>query len=91
MFEFGKYAEYMALGYAATLLILGAMVVWLILRYQALRREEGHVNQLEAELRDEVAATVGAVEEQAQPEAATPGVSGMTNPSSERARSMPDA
>jgi heme exporter protein CcmD len=90
MFEFGKYAEYMALGYAVTLLILGGMVLWLILRYQALRREQTHIDHLEAEIRDEVAATVGAVEEQAQPEAAAPGVSGMTNPSSERARSLPE-
>jgi len=94
--DFGKYVEYMALGYAATVVILGAMTVWLFLRYRSLRGEQAQIAQLEAEIRDEVAATVGAVERQAQPGAAAPGaaapgVSGMTNPSSERARKLPNA
>ncbi len=89
--DFGKYAEYMALGYAATFVILGAMVLWLVLRFRALRREQAQIEQLELEIRDEVAATVGAVERQAQPQAATPGVSGMANPSTDRARELPNS
>lgn len=87
---FGKYSEYMALGYAAAALILGGMVVWMYLRYVALRREAAQIDQLEEEIReDRVAQTVGAQEHQAQPEAATEEVSGMAAPGSDRSRAFP--
>jgi heme exporter protein CcmD len=54
--DFGKYANYMALGYAAMALLLGGMLLWLYLRYRALVREEQAVEQMEAEERAERAA-----------------------------------
>ncbi len=90
---FGKYSEYMALGYAAMALILGVMIAWMYLRYVGLRREAEQIAQLEAEVRAEranhVAQAVGAQEHQVQPDAATKGVSGMTAPDSERSRAFP--
>ncbi|HMM29057.1 MAG: heme exporter protein CcmD [Chloroflexota bacterium] len=78
----GKFAEYMILGYSAMALILGGMIAWIYLRYRALRREAALVEQMAAEERgDRVHAAVGALESDAQPEQATPGVSGMANPS----------
>jgi heme exporter protein CcmD len=59
--EFGKYANYMALGYAAMALLLGGMVLWLYLRYRALIREEQAIEQMEAEERAERAAAAPAV------------------------------
>lgn len=88
----GKYAEYMILGYAAMALLLGGMIAWIYLRYRALKREAALVEQMAAEEQgDRVHATVGALESDAQPEDATPGVSGMANPSSsaDRARTIP--
>lgn len=58
--EFGKYANYMALGYAAMALLLGGMVLWLYLRYRGLIREEQAVEQMEAEERAERAAAPAA-------------------------------
>jgi hypothetical protein len=63
--DFGKYADYMALGYAAMALLLGGMVLWLYLRYRGLIREEQAIAQMEAE-------------ERAEREAATP-AAGRTN------------
>lgn len=78
----GKFAEYMILGYSAMALILGGMIAWIYLRYRALRREAALVEQMAAEESgDRVHAAVGALESDAQPEQATPGVSGMANPS----------
>ena len=51
--DFGKYAEYMALGYAAMALILALMVVWIALRFHALRAQEDEIARLEAELAEE--------------------------------------
>jgi heme exporter protein CcmD len=58
--DFGKYADYMALGYAAMALLLGGMVLWLYLRYRALIREEQAIEQMEAEERAERAAAAPA-------------------------------
>ncbi|NLE52649.1 MAG: heme exporter protein CcmD [Chloroflexi bacterium] len=86
----GKYAEYAILGYSAMALILGGMIAWMYLRYRALRREAALVEQVAAEeAGDRVHAAVGALESDAQPEDATPGVSGMANPSTDRARTAP--
>ena len=49
--DFGKYADYMALGYAAMAVLLGGMVLWLYLRHRALIREEQTLDQMEAEER----------------------------------------
>jgi heme exporter protein CcmD len=78
MFDFGKHADYMAIGYAVMALLLGGMVLWLYLRYRALENESAELDRIEAEEyaeRDHVASAVGALEEQARPEAAAPGVS----------------
>ncbi len=91
---FGKYSEYMAIGYAAMGVILVAMIVWMYLRYVGLRREQEQIAQLERELAEErgdrVAQAAGAREEQARPRDATEGVSGMAAPDSERSRAMPE-
>lgn len=50
---FGKYSEYMAIGYAAMGLILAAMIVWMYVRYVGLRREQEQIAQLEAEVQAE--------------------------------------
>ena len=55
--DFGKYAEYMALGYVAMGVLLGGMVLWLVVRYRALIREEQMIAQMEAEERAERAAS----------------------------------
>lgn len=77
----GKFAEYMILGYASMAIILSGMVAWLYLRYRGLKREAALVEQMAAEERGGVHAAVGALESDAQPGQATPGVSGMANPS----------
>lgn len=78
----GKFAEYMILGYAAMAIILSGMVAWLYLRYRGLKREAALVEQMAAEEHgDRVHAAVGALESEAQPGQAAPGVSGMANPS----------
>jgi len=83
----GKYAEYAFLGYGAMALILGAMIAWLYLRYRALQREAAIVEQVAAEERgDRVHAAVGALESDAQPDQATPGMTGMANPTTDRPR-----
>lgn len=53
MFDFGKHADYMAMGYAATGIFLAGMVLWLNLRYRVLGREQQTIDQLEAEERNE--------------------------------------
>lgn len=52
-FDFGKYAEYMALGYAAMALVLALMVIWIALRFRALRAQQDEIARLEAELAEE--------------------------------------
>ncbi|GAB4414621.1 MAG: hypothetical protein KatS3mg051_0159 [Anaerolineae bacterium] len=52
-FDFGKYAEYMALGYAAMAIILALMVAWIALRFRALRAQQEEIARLEAELAEE--------------------------------------
>lgn len=47
--DFGKYADYMALGYAAMALVLGAMIAWIYWRYRMLYQEQAQIEQLEAE------------------------------------------
>ncbi|RPI93435.1 MAG: heme exporter protein CcmD [Chloroflexi bacterium] len=78
MFDFGKHADYMAIGYAVMAILLGGMVLWLYLRYRALENESAELDRIEAEEhaeQDRVASAVGALEEQALPEAAAPGIS----------------
>jgi|GEM_PF-3477832 heme exporter protein D len=58
-FDFGKYAEYMALGYAAMALVLALMVVWIALRFRALRAQQEEIARLEAELAEERRAQAG--------------------------------
>ncbi len=50
---FGKYAEYMALGYSAMAVILGGMAAWVYLRYRQARREMARVEHMAQELRSE--------------------------------------
>ena len=54
--DFGKYADYMAMGYGAMALILSAMIAWIYLRFRALIRENEAIAELEAELEQERAA-----------------------------------
>ncbi|HML24357.1 MAG TPA: hypothetical protein PKD09_22065 [Aggregatilinea sp.] len=87
----GNNAEYMILGYAAMAIILFGMVAWLYWRYVMARREEQLLTEFEAEQQaDSVKAAVGAMEEDVLPQRATPGQSGMSGPSSERVRTLPD-
>ncbi len=78
MFDFGKHADYMAIGYAVMAILLGGMVLWLYLRYRALETKSAELDRIEAEEHaehDRVASAVGALEEQARPEAAARGIS----------------
>jgi hypothetical protein len=56
MFDFGKHADYMALGYAMMALLLGGMVLWLYFRYRVLARESAELDRFEAEEQQERAA-----------------------------------
>jgi hypothetical protein len=58
MFDFGKHADYMALGYAMMGLLLGGMVLWTYFRYRVLARESAELDRIEAEERLERAAAV---------------------------------
>ena len=49
MFDFGANADYMWMGYAVTVLVLGSVVGWMVVRYRALMREQVLIDQLEAE------------------------------------------
>ena len=49
MFDFGKHADYMALGYAMMGLLLGGMVFWTYIRYRILARESAELDRIEAE------------------------------------------
>lgn len=89
MFD-AKYAEYMALGYISMAVLLGGLIAWIYWRYRLAQRENRLLDQIEAEARqDRVAASIGAMEEDAQPEDATPGASGMESPMSRRERTLP--
>lgn len=86
----GEYAEYAILGYAMMGVVLGGMVLWIYIRYLNLRREQQLIAQMEAEEGlDRVRQATGAVEDDAQPEDAAPGQSGMAGPGSDRARTLP--
>ncbi|MBP8974073.1 MAG: hypothetical protein KBH93_09370 [Anaerolineae bacterium] len=52
-FDFGKYAEYMALGYAAMVFILALMIAWMAVRFRALRAQQEEIARLEAEIAEE--------------------------------------
>jgi heme exporter protein CcmD len=47
--DFGKYADYMALGYAAMAVLLSGMIGWIYWRYRMLFQEQAQIDQLEAE------------------------------------------
>jgi len=47
--DFGKYADYMALGYAAMAVILSGMIGLIYWRFRALIQEDAQIDQLEAE------------------------------------------
>lgn len=49
--------EYAYMGYAAALIGLGGLVAWIYLRFVALRRDAREVEQIEAEVRNERAAS----------------------------------
>lgn len=49
--------EYAYMGYAATLIGLGGLIAWIYLRFVALRRDARQVEQIEAEVRSERAAS----------------------------------
>ena len=51
--DFGKFAEYMAIGYAAMAIILGSMIAWIYLRFRALLAQQEQIGQLEAEVAEE--------------------------------------
>ncbi len=50
---FGKYADYMALGYSAMALVLGGMAAWIYVRFRHAQREMARVEQKMQELREE--------------------------------------
>ena len=50
---FGKYADYMALGYGAMALVLGGMAGWIYVRFRQAQREMARVEQMARELREE--------------------------------------
>ena len=75
---------------SSLMIVLIVMVGWMYWRYRMALREQQQLAALEAETHaDRVSATIGAYEEDAQPQEATPGVSGMANPSTDRARELP--
>ena len=87
----GKNADYMILGYAAMAIILFGMVAWLYWRYVMARREDVLLTEFEAEQQvDAVSSVVGAMEEDVLPQRATPGQWGMSGPSSDYVRTLPD-
>ncbi len=87
----GKNADYMILGYAAMAIILFGMVAWLYWRYVMARREDVLLTEFEAEQQvDAVSSVVGAMEEDVLPQRATPGQSGMSGPTSDYVRTLPD-
>ncbi|MBI5958144.1 MAG: heme exporter protein CcmD [Chloroflexi bacterium] len=47
--DFGKYSEYMALGYASMGVLLVGMIAWISWRFRALAREIVQLEQVEAE------------------------------------------
>ncbi|MCL4237892.1 MAG: hypothetical protein KJ047_06550 [Anaerolineae bacterium] len=52
-FDFGKYTEYMVLGYAAMALILALMIASMAVRFRVLRRQQEEIRRLEAEIAEE--------------------------------------
>ena len=85
-------AEYMIMGYAAMLLILSGMAFSIYWRFRSLRQDEQKIERfLLEDQHDPVAASVGATASDAQPDAATPEVSGMAGPTADRSRSVPEA
>jgi heme exporter protein CcmD len=47
--DFGKYAEYMAMGYAGMLVLLSGMIAWISWRFRMLTREITRLENVEAE------------------------------------------
>jgi heme exporter protein CcmD len=47
--DFGKYSEYMALGYGAMGVLLAGMIGWISWRFRMLTREIVRLEQVEAE------------------------------------------
>ena len=52
MFDFGDNANYMAMGYAVTMIFLAGMILWMVVRYRVLEREQDAIERFEAEERD---------------------------------------
>ncbi len=50
---FGKYADYMALGYSAMALVLGGMAAWIYLRYRQAQHKLAYLEQMARDLREE--------------------------------------
>jgi hypothetical protein len=67
MFDFGKHADYMALGYAVMGLLLGGMVLWTYFRYRTLAHESAELDRIEAEERMERAAAVSRGSDESAP------------------------
>ena len=80
MFDFGKHADYMALGYAMMALLLGGMVLWTYLRYRVLARESAELDRIEAEERQERAAAVPRGSDESAPVRAGAAVPASTAP-----------
>jgi hypothetical protein len=80
MFDFGKHADYMALGYAMMALLLGGMVLWTYLRYRVLARESAELDRIEAEEQQERAAAAPRGSDESAPVRAGAAVSASTAP-----------
>ena len=80
MFDFGKHADYMALGYAMMGLLLGGMVLWTYFRYRVLTRESAELDRIEAEERLERAAAVPRGSDDAVPARTSAAVTPSTAP-----------
>jgi hypothetical protein len=80
MFDFGKHADYMALGYAAMGLLLGLMVLWLYLQYRVWLRQDMELDQLEAEEQQERAALASRGEDETIPAKSGAAASASTAP-----------
>jgi hypothetical protein len=79
--DFGKNADYMALGYVVTVILLLGMTAWIYLRYRALRREQEMIEQIAQEEQIERASAVASKASGALDPGATPIVRDMSAPS----------
>jgi hypothetical protein len=78
--DFGKYANYMAMGYAALGIILFVMIAWIAWRYRVLLREQDLVEQMAEEEQLERASAVAARARNTLDSDATPIMRDMTAP-----------